>query len=232
LFKAKPESVLGEDLKLNHKTLGYLRNPDWKRVENDLAWVNKPDCHIFSINDRRYPALLREIADPPPILFVRGNPDVLETPQVAIVGSRNPSAGGRSFARDIARQLAQAGLTITSGLALGIDAAGHEGALEAGLTVAVAGTDLDRIYPSRHRDLAHRIVEKGALVSEFPLGTVPIASNFPRRNRVITGLSLGTLVVEAALQSGSLISARLAADQGRDVFSIPGSVHNPLSRLS
>ena len=230
LFEADPGDVLGETLRLPAPTLAYLRQPDWGRVEQDLAWAEKADCHILPIGHRHYPALLKEITDPPPLLFVRGQPAVIALPQLAIVGSRNPSAGGRQIAHDTARRLATTGLVITSGMALGIDAASHEGAMEAGMTVAVTGTGLDRIYPARHRDLAHRIVEQGAIVSEFPLGTPPIANNFPRRNRIISGLSLGTLVVEAAVQSGSLITARIAADQGREVFAMPGSIHNPLSR--
>ena len=161
---------------------------------------------------------------------MRGNPEVLGMPQLAIMGSRNPSPGGRHVAHEIARQLVMAGLAITSCLALGIDAASHEGALDSGTTIAVAGTGLDRIYPARHRDLAHRIVDRGAIVSEFPLSTAPVAHNFPRRNRIISGLSLGTLVVEAAVKSGSLITARMATEQGREVFAMPGSIHNPLSR--
>jgi DNA processing protein len=151
--------------------------------------------------------------------------------QLAMVGSRNPTPGGVRTATDFAAHLARAGLVITSGLALGIDAASHAGALEAGQpTIAVMGTGLDRVYPGSHRELAHRIAEQGALVSEFPVGSQPRPENFPRRNRIISGLSLGTLVVEAASRSGSLISARCAADQGREVFAIPGSIHNPLAR--
>jgi DNA processing protein len=222
--------VLGKDIKLSDGIQTYLKRPDWDRIDKDLVWASKPDCHIVSLNDYRYPLLLKEIPDPPPLLFVRGKIEVLSLPQIAIVGSRNPSAGGIQIAREYSRQLAQMGLTITSGMALGIDAASHEGALQEGFTLAVAGTGPDRIYPSRHRELAHRIVAQGAIVSEFPLGTPPLASNFPRRNRIISGLGLGTLVVEAAVKSGSLITARLAAEQGREVFAIPGSIHNPLSR--
>lgn len=230
LFEHLSDPGLVEGLNLKKKTLAYFKKPDWSRVENDLRWAEKQDCHIIPLFDPRYPPCLKEIADPPPVLFVRGNPEVLVTPQLAIVGSRNPSAGGRYHAQAFARSLANSGLTITSGLALGVDAASHEGALEVGKTIAVAGTGLDRIYPSRHRDLAQRILAQGAIVSEFPLGTTAIAGNFPRRNRIISGLSLGTLVVEAAVKSGSLITARLAAEQGREVFAIPGSIQNPLSR--
>ncbi len=230
LFENPVNDVLDEAFRLPAKIRSYFKNPDWVRVEKDLLWAEKSGCHILSLADSLYPSLLKEIPDPPPLLFVRGHPEVLSLPQLAIVGSRNPSAGGRQIAQEYARQLAQTGLTITSGLALGIDSASHEGALQEGFTVAVAGTGPDRIYPARHRELAHRIVEQGAIISEFPLGTPPLAGNFPRRNRIISGLSLGTLVVEAALKSGSLISARLASEQGREVFAIPGSIHNPLSR--
>ena len=217
--------------RLGAATLAYLRNPDWAAVEKDLAWQAQPDNHIITLHDPAYPPLLKQTADAPPLLFVRGQPSVLARLQLAMVGSRNPSAGGKEIAHDFARHLASAGLTITSGLALGIDAASHQGALDAGgVTVAVTGTGLDRVYPARHRELAHRIAEHGALVSEFPPGTPPLAENFPRRNRIISGLSVGVLVVEAALQSGSLITARLAGDQGREVFAIPGSIHNPLAR--
>jgi DNA processing protein len=230
LFENPAGDVLGKGLKLSAKTLAYFKSPSWDRVEKDLDWAGKSGCQIICLSDSLYPSLLKEIPDPPPMLFVRGNSEVLSMPQLAVVGSRNPSAGGRQLANDYARQLAQTGLTITSGLALGIDAASHEGAMQAGFTLAVAGTGPDRIYPARHRELAYRIVEQGAIISEFPLGTPPLASNFPRRNRIISGLSLGTLVVEAAVKSGSLITARLASEQGREVFAIPGSIHNPLSR--
>ncbi|NOX76381.1 MAG: DNA-protecting protein DprA [Gammaproteobacteria bacterium] len=224
-------AALSSKLSLREKTRAFLRHPEWARVEQDQRWAEAPNCHIVTLPDSQYPLLLREIADPPPLLFVHGNPALLNHPQIAIVGSRNPSAGGIQTAEDFAEALGRSGLAITSGLALGIDAACHRGALRSrALTVAVAGTGLDRIYPARHRDLAHQIAEHGALVSEFPVGTPPIAANFPRRNRIISGLSLGTLVVEAALKSGSLITARLAAEQGREVFAIPGSIKNPLAR--
>ena len=218
-------------LGLTRATLDYLSAPDWDSVESDLAWLNQPQHHALTLHSPDYPALLREIADPPPLLFVHGDPALLAQPQLAIVGSRNPTPGGAETAHAFARHLAQAGLVITSGLALGIDAASHRGALESGgLTVAVAGTGLDRVYPARHRALAHEIAEHGALVSELPPGTPPLPDHFPRRNRIISGLSLGTLVVEAAASSGSLITARLANEQGREVFAIPGSIHNPLAR--
>ncbi|MES9961640.1 MAG: DNA-processing protein DprA [Sedimenticola sp.] len=209
----------------------YLAAPDRARVEADLQWAEPADHHIITLADPGYPPLLAEADDPPPVLFVIGQPDILVTPQLAIVGSRNPSASGRQTARDFAFHLARSGITITSGLATGIDGAGHEGALEAeGKTIAVTGTGLDRVYPASHHELAHRIREQGALVSEFPPGTQVRPGNFPRRNRIISGLSVGTLVVEAALKSGSLITARLASEQGREVFAIPGSIHNPLAR--
>ncbi len=187
--------------------------------------------HLITLHDARYPTLLREIDDAPPMLFIQGDPTILNLPQIAIVGSRNPSASGRQTATDFAHFLASAGLAITSGLADGIDGAAHQGALETkNSTLAVTGTGLDRVYPAKHRELAHRIAEQGALISELPPGTPPIPANFPRRNRIISGLSLGTLVVEAAQKSGSLITARLATEQGREVFAIPGSIHNPLAR--
>jgi DNA processing protein len=175
---------------------------------------------------------LRELEDAPPLLFLRGEVTQLHNPQLAVVGSRNPSVIGRETAYDFCRSLADSGLVITSGLALGVDAAAHRGALAGGgQTVAVFGTGLDRVYPAAHRELAHDIVEQGGvLVSEYAPGTAPLPGNFPRRNRIISGLSLGTLVVEAALRSGSLITARLAVEQGREVFAIPGSIHNPLAR--
>lgn len=215
----------------SRRTLDYLAAPDWQTVDAELAWAALPGNHVITFHDPRYPVLLREIADPPPLLYVSGDPAVLGALQLAIVGSRNPTPNGSESAHDFARCLAGAGLVITSGLAHGIDAASHRGALAGGgRTIAVAGTGLDRVYPARHRDLAHQIAASGALVSEFGLGTPPRAENFPRRNRLISGLSLGTLVVEAGTASGSLLTARLAADQGREVFAIPGSIHNPLAR--
>ncbi len=186
---------------------------------------------MLTIDDPAYPGQLLEIPDAPPLLFVRGSVELLSRPQIAIVGSRNPSSQGKRTARDFAETLATCGYVITSGLALGIDAASHIGALQStGLTIAVAGTGLDRIYPARHRQLAMDIVERGAIISEFPPGTTARAGHFPRRNRIISGLSIGLLVVEAARQSGSLITARLSLEQNREVFAIPGSIHNPLAR--
>ncbi len=210
----------------------YLKRPDWEAVKRDLAWAEEPDCRILTLNGADYPPQLSTTADPPPLLFVRGDAVLLTGPQLAMVGSRNPTPLGAETAREFARHLAGVGLTVTSGLALGIDAAAHRGALSIdGGTIAVFGTGLDRVYPARHRELAHAIVEAGgALVSEFPPGTAPLPSHFPRRNRIISGLSLGTLVVEAAPRSGSLITARQANEQGREVFAVPGSIHNPLAR--
>ena len=208
-----------------------LAGTDPERLAGDLDWLARPDHHLLTCLDPQYPRLLREIAQPPMLLFVAGDKELLGRAQLAMVGSRNPTAGGIENAHAFAQTLAQAGLVVTSGLALGIDGAAHRGALDAGgRSIAVLGSGLDRIYPARHVELASRLLRDGALVSEFPLGTAPKAENFPRRNRIISGLSLGTLVVEAAAQSGSLITARCAAEQGREVFAIPGSIHSPLAR--
>ncbi len=224
-------SVELQPLELPDAALDYLRRPDWHRVEEDLAWLEQPGNHLLRLDDPRYPPLLRQIPYPPPLLFVHGDPDCLRLPQLAIVGTRNPTPLGRETAQRFAAHLAEFGLLITSGLALGIDTAAHQGALAGGgRTLAVMGTSLDRVYPARNRDLAHAIAERGALVSELFTGTPPTAENFPRRNRLISGLALGVLVVEAAAQSGSLITARLANEQGREVFAIPGSIHNPLAK--
>ncbi|MCB1803270.1 MAG: DNA-processing protein DprA [Gammaproteobacteria bacterium] len=221
----RPPSGLPEALR------DYLRAPDLAGTEADMRWLDQPRNHLLTITDPGYPARLRELPNPPSALFLHGDPDLLHTPQLAMVGSRNPSSGGRRTALEFAAHLAGSGLVIASGLATGIDAAAHEGALAAdGLTLAVTGTGLDRVYPARNRELAHRIAMNGLLVSEFPTGTPPLPGNFPRRNRILAGLSLGTLVVEAALGSGSLITARLATECGREVFAIPGSIHNPLAR--
>jgi DNA processing protein len=218
-------------LGLQTRSIEALHAPDLAQLERELAWHESSDNHIITLADSSYPSLLRQINDPPAVLYTHGDHQLLNSLQLALVGSRNPTPVGRQTAEDFARHLSQAGLVITSGLAAGIDAAGHAGALAVDKpTIAVMGTGLDRVYPARHRDLAHRIAARGVLVSEFPLGTEPRPGNFPQRNRIISGLSLGTLVVEAAVRSGSLISARCATEQGREVFAIPGSIHNPLAR--
>ncbi len=231
---SSPEAVFANVAtasQLSERTRAALQAPDWEQVAADVAWFSAANRHVVTCQDALYPTLLKELPDPPSVLFLQGNPDLLSHWQLAIVGSRNPSASGREAAFEFARYLAGNGIAITSGLALGIDAAAHQGALAAkGATVAVVGTGLDVVYPARHRALAEEIIETGLLVSEFPLGVTPRAENFPRRNRIISGLSLGTLVVEAAIRSGSLITARMAMEQGREVFAIPGSIHNPLVR--
>jgi DNA processing protein len=204
---------------------------DATQVAADRRWIERESITLLDLTSPDYPALLAQVRDAPVLLYVSGNVRALSAPQVAIAGTRKPSPPARVIAYHFAAQLARAGLTITSGLALGIDAAGHEGALQSGgQSVAVLGTGLDRIYPAKHRTLAQRIAAHGALVSEFPPGTAPLRANFPRRNRIISGLSSGVLVVEAAGDSGSLITAGLANDQGREVFAIPGSINNPLTR--
>ena len=186
---------------------------------------------VIVLGDPHYPEMLLQAADPPLLIYVKGRLELLGASAIAIVGSRNPTAQGLENARAFAAHLSQAGFAIVSGLALGVDGAAHEGALEGnGGTIAVVGTGLDQVYPSRHRALAKRIVESGLIVSEFPIGMPALPQNFPVRNRIIAGLARGTLVVEAALQSGSLITARMAVESGRDVFAIPGSIHSPLSR--
>jgi DNA processing protein len=235
--QCSPEAIFSESptalkaLGLNDKVITGIKTPHWKAVEKDLEWLSGENNHLLTLEDAFYPAQLKEIPDPPPMLFLRGQKQLLSSPQISIVGSRNPSMEGRQISYDFAYHLAQEGFTITSGLALGIDACSHQGALKAtGNTVAVAGTGLDRIYPASHKTLATEIVERGVMISEFPPGTNAIAANFPRRNRIISGLCLGLLVVEAAKKSGSLISARLALEQNREVFAIPGSINNPLAR--
>ncbi|NOQ35182.1 MAG: DNA-protecting protein DprA [Methylococcaceae bacterium] len=232
-----PEQIFSEStqalsaLKLKDKIIQGIQNPNWTAVESDLNWLSQGNNHLITLNDPFYPRQLKETADPPPLLFVRGHKQLLSSPQIAIVGSRNPSIEGKKTAFDFAHSLALQGFTITSGLALGIDACSHQGALKAtGNTIAVAGTGLDRVYPAIHKELATEIVTHGVMISEFLPGTTAQAGNFPRRNRIISGLCLGLLVVEAAKKSGSLISARLALEQNREVFAIPGSIHNPLAR--
>ena len=206
---------------------------DWaERVDALYGWLRgASDRSVLLLGDAAYPRSLLESPDPPLLLHVQGDTAHLSRPAVAVVGSRQPTAQGREHARDWSRRFAEAGYVVVSGLAQGIDGASHEGALAAGgATVAVVGTGLDRVYPRQHRDLAHRIAEHGALVSEYFLGTPPLSENFPQRNRIIAGLAQGTLVVEAALQSGSLITARLANEAGREVFAVPGSIRAQQSR--
>lgn len=194
-------------------------------------WAQTSDQYIVTLADTTYPRALLDIADPPTLIYVRGRLDLLQRPALAIVGSRNPTPQGIKNAENFSAALAQSGLIIVSGLALGIDTAAHQAALSVqGDTIAVIGTGIDRIYPARNLDLARKIVKQGCIISEFPLGTPAAAYNFPRRNRLISGLARGVLVVEAAAESGSLITARLAGEQGKEVFSIPGSIHSPQAR--
>jgi DNA processing protein len=200
-------------------------------VSRALEWASKPSHSIITLADASYPRALLEITDPPALLYAIGRSDLLQRPSLAVVGSRNATAQGESNAEAFAKALSDAGLTIVSGLAMGIDAAAHRGGLAGpGSTIAVVGTGVDITYPRRNAELAAQVAERGLLLSEFPLGTAPAAYNFPKRNRLISGLARGCLVVEAAAASGSLITARTAAEQGREVFAIPGSIHSPLSR--
>ena len=231
-----PEAILSakhnelEELGIPRPAIRNLLAQDKTGIQASLEWLEQPGHQLLTLNDPNYPPLLRQIDDPPPLLYLIGNPTLLSQPQLAMVGSRNPTATGLANAKDFARCLAGAGLSVTSGLAQGIDGAAHEGALASGHTLAVMGTGPDRIYPASHRGLAHEIAASNLLLTEFPPETPARPENFPRRNRIISGLSLGVLVVEATLQSGSLITARLSAEQGREVFAIPGSIHNPQAR--
>lgn len=232
-----PSQVLGAGRAALARSVGdplaerILADDGAATVDAALAWAAAPGQSIVTLADAAYPPQLLEIADPPALLYVLGDVALLAHRGLAIVGSRNATPQGAADAERFARAFSAAGLTIASGLALGIDAAAHRGALAgAGSTVAVLGCGIDVVYPQRNAALYREIAARGALVSEFPLGTPPVAANFPRRNRLISGLVRGVLVVEAALASGSLITARLAAEQGRDVFAIPGSIHSPLSK--
>lgn len=217
---------------VGERAIDDLLGTGTERVDRWRGWLDDPRRTLVGLDDPCYPGLLRTLPDPPLALWIEGaEPGLLSAAQIAIVGSRNPTRGGRDTAEHFARYLSERGLTITSGLASGIDAAAHAGALAGGAsTIAVLGSGLDEIYPAANSALARRIAEEGLLVSEFPPGTAPLPRHFPQRNRIIAGLSVGTLVVEAARRSGSLITARLAADYGREVFAIPGSIHNPLAK--
>lgn len=201
------------------------------QLTSTWLWLEDPQNHIVTLGDSDYPQSLLNIADPPLLLYVKGRRDLLNTNALAMVGSRNATPQGINNAEQFSQSLSDAGLAIISGLAHGIDAAAHRGGLRGqGSSIAVVGTGLDKVYPAANRDLAHLLAQQGTLISEFPLGTPPVASNFPRRNRIISGMSLGCVVIEASLKSGSLITARLAMEQGRDVFAIPGSIHSPQSK--
>lgn len=224
-----------KDLKLlgvSDSVIHQLKHPDSAKIKNECAFATRAHQYIIPLDHPQYPKLLREIASPPFVLYVKGNLNALQEPQLAVVGSRNPTPNGIETAIEFSYALANAGLNITSGLALGVDGAAHQGALRAKkATIAVLGSGLECIYPLRHKPLANNIIENhGALVSEFSLQAPPNDFHFPQRNRIISGLSLGTLVVEATVRSGSLITAHYAVEQGREVFAVPGSIHNPQSR--
>jgi DNA processing protein len=223
---AQLEAVVGRDA-----AAALAHGPDAGLIAATLDWLAQPGNRLVTLADRDYPPMLLHTPDPPAVLYVRGRVELLSRRALAIVGSRSPTAAGSANAEAFAEAFSAAGLTVVSGLALGIDAAAHRGALRGeGSTAAVCGTGLDRVYPARNRELARALAEHGVLVSEFPIGTPPAPANFPRRNRIISGLALGCLVVEAAMHSGSLITARQALEQNREVFAIPGSIHSPLAK--
>ncbi len=249
VFAASPEALKAVVSARDAQALATPPDSLSDQVEQTWAWLHAPDLApgseraLLTLADARYPAALLQTADPPMLLFAQGRLALLSRPCVAMVGSRSPTAQGRDNAQAFAQALSAAGVTVVSGLALGVDGAAHEGALSAlasladapdadavGSTIAVVGTGLDRVYPSEHLELAHRITRQGLMLSEFLLGTKPRPGHFPLRNRIVAGLSRGTLVVEAALQSGSLITARLAGEMGREVMAIPGSIHSPQAR--
>ena len=229
IFSAKLgqlREIVSDDIALK-----ISKGVDVDAIAPTLKWLEKDNVHLVTLADSSYPQKLLEISNPPALLFAIGNLHWLNHPTIAMVGSRSATPQGEKNAEDFAKSLCEKGLCVASGMALGIDGAAHRGALKAnGATIAVVGTGLDIVYPARHRDLAHKIAERGLILSEFPLGTPSKAQNFPRRNRLISGLSLGCLVVEANIDSGSLITARLAAEQGREVFAIPGSIHSPVTK--
>jgi DNA processing protein len=223
------QSNFPKHLDLPPATVNALINPDLNGIKADLLWLQQDNNHLLAIDDDLYPPLLKQTDSPPPLLFITGDPNVLLQPQLAVVGSRNASTIGLKNTQSFCFNIAQKGLTITSGMALGVDGKAHQAALDAGgQTIAIMGTGLDVVYPAKHKTLAHDIAHNGALVSEFPIGTKANAHNFPRRNRIICGLSLGTLVIEAGIQSGTLITARQTMEINRPVMAIPGSIHSPM----
>ncbi|MBU2545569.1 MAG: DNA-processing protein DprA [Gammaproteobacteria bacterium] len=218
-------------LQMHSSIIDHAKKISLQTIEKEIQWSQQdPQHHLIVYSDPNYPHLLKQIASPPPVLYVRGNVDCLSLPQLSIVGSRNPTAVGRELATHFASQLSRIGFVITSGFAIGIDTSAHEGALQHGQTIAVLGSGLQVIYPKRNQRLVDAVTEQGALLSIFPLQTAPLREYFPQRNRIISGLSAGVLVIEATVRSGSLITARFAGEQGREIFAIPGSIHNPLSR--
>ncbi len=227
---AQPTSVLAPVV--GKKMADAIRlGADASRIAAALTWLREANNHLLTLADEDYPPSLLETADPPVVLYLKGRRELIRRRSIAVVGSRNATPVGNQNAEAFAKSLSEAGLTIVSGLAMGIDAAAHRGGLQgSGSSIAVVGTGLDLVYPRRNKQLAHEMAEQGLLISEFSLGTPALAPNFPRRNRIISGISNGVLVVEAALASGSLITARLAGEQGRDVFAIPGSIHSPFSK--
>lgn len=228
IFKHK---TFPEFVKLTKEVKQSIIQANSNLIKKDLDWLSKENNSILAIDNDFYPPLLKKSDSPPPLLYLTGDPDILIQPQLAVVGSRNATTIGLKNTTNFCSTLASNGLTITSGMALGVDGAAHYAAIQAqGTTVAVLGNGLDTVYPAKHRELAHSIAEQGVLVSEFPIGTKPHYYNFPRRNRIICGLSLGTLVVEAGLQSGTLITARQTMENNRPVMAIPGSIHSPLSK--
>lgn len=233
---ATPASLLKSFVKANIAS-EIAKGVDEDALASTIAWLQDDNNHIVTLADNDYPQALLNIPDPPILLYVKGRLDLLNRQSLAVVGSRNATPQGINNAEAFAKSLSESGLCVISGMAHGIDAAAHRGALHCqgnhcGGSIAIVGTGLDKVYPAANRDLAHALAEHGALISEFPIGTPPLAANFPRRNRIISGMSLGCLVVEASLQSGSLITARLALEQSRDVFAIPGSIHSPQSKGS
>jgi len=232
LFSSALLSTLSLEHKLTPKQLLAFKQPNWLLIDEVINNTEKCNSEIITFDDPLYPRLLKQIYDPPLVIFIQGNKQLLNQNQLAIVGSRSASINGREAAFVFAQQLSEMGLVITSGLALGIDAVAHKGSLSTSTgTIAVVATGLDKVYPARHRTLAQQIISKqGAIISEFLPGTLPKAGHFPKRNRIISGLSLGVLVVEAALKSGSLITARCALEQNRDVFSIPSAINNPQAK--
>ena len=229
--RASPHDIVTACTRLGSAHQHARAVPDWRAVEADLDWLANPGRQLITLCMPAYPPRLRHIPDPPPVLFVEGDAEILSAAQVAMVGSRRATPWGVETAHCLSAELAGCGLTVTSGLALGVDAASHRGAMAGhGRTVAVAANGLDTVYPRVHRRLARQVAENGVLVSEFSPGTAPLARHFPRRNRLISGLSLGVVVVEAARRSGSLITARLAGEQGREVFAVPGPIQSPLAR--